>query len=162
MEASSVRNLDCLHAEVAEISATLGACAAGYWRLDRETECLVQLIFVPAAGLDLEIGRQFAAATKTVPLSDTSLGIVAAAVTGRTAVSRVAELAADSGSGRWLRLFAASRSVAVPLRDAFGSVIGVLSIALALDNPLDEQSAVKSILIFAKTALDRQALAFDP
>jgi hypothetical protein len=149
METSSVRNLDSLHAEIAEISATFGACAAGYWRLDREAERLVQLIFVPGAGLDLEIGRQFAAATKTVPLSDTSLGIVAAALTGRPAVSRRAELAADSGSGHWLRAFGACRSVAVPVRDLGGSILGVVSVALAANSGTDEAIS-ESLLTLAR------------
>ena len=91
-------------AGVTEVCAALGARAAGYWQLDQETERLVQLGFVPGVGLDPEVGRQFAAATAAVPLSQTSLGIVAAALTGQPAVSRVEELPADSGSGRWLRL----------------------------------------------------------
>ena len=89
-------------AGVTEVCAALGG-AAGYWQLDQETERLVQLGFVPGVGLDPEVGRQFAAATAAVPLSQTSLGIVAAALTGQPAVSRVEELPADSGSGRWLR-----------------------------------------------------------
>jgi hypothetical protein len=162
MESNATRDGDDLSESVTSICTAFDGRAAGYWRLDQETGLLSQLCFVPGADLDPEVGRQFAAATKSVSLSQTSLGIVAAAITGRPAVSRVDEIPADSGSGRWLRAFGASHSVAVPFRDAFGSVIGVLSIALALDNPLDEQSAVESILKFAETTLDRQALGFDP
>jgi hypothetical protein len=162
MESNSNRDGDDLSARLAGICSALDARAAGYWRFDEGSGHLIQLCFVAGAGLDPEVGRQFAAATKCVSVSQTTLGIVAAAITGRPAVSRVSELPAESGSGRWLRAFGASRSVAVPLRDAFGSVIGVLSIALALDNPLDEQCAVKTILIFAQATSDRQALAFDP
>ncbi len=137
--------MDDLRATVAEICITLGARAAGYWQLDQATERLVQLSFVPGVGLDLEVGRQFAAATATVPLSNTSLGIVTAALRGQPAVSRVAELPADSGSGRWLRAFGASRSVAVPLNDDQGSVRGVLSVALPASCELDDNAIVASV-----------------
>ena len=132
-------------ARVAGICATLGACAAGYWRLDQDAERLVQLAFVPGVGLDPEVSRQFATATATVPLSQTSLGIVAAALTGQPTVSRVAELPANSGSGRWLRAFGADRSVAVPLSDSRGSVHGVFSVALPEDCQLDDHEVVESI-----------------
>ena len=121
------------------------ARAAGYWQLDQETERLVQLGFVPGMGLDPEVGRQFAAATATVPLSQTSLGIVAAALTGQPAVSRVAELPADSGSGRWLRAFGASRSVAVPVRGEGGKIQGVFSVALTADSTLGDRLVAERI-----------------
>jgi len=145
MESSSARNADEIHVQIAELCAALGACAAGYWKLDQESARLVQLGFVPGVGLDPEVGRQFAAATATVPLSQTSLGIVAAALTGRPAISRVDELPADSGSGRWLRAFAASRSVAVPIRGAGGKIQGVFSVALTADSTLDTQIVAERI-----------------
>jgi hypothetical protein len=145
MESSSARNADEVRARVAEVCAALGARAAGYWQLDQETERLVQLGFVPGVGLDPEIGWQFAAATTAVPLSQTSLGIVAAALTGQPAVSRADELPADSGSGRWLRAFGASRSVAVPMSDAQGLLRGVFSIALPADCQLDDHAVIESI-----------------
>ncbi len=145
MESSSSQPPDDLRARVAGICATLGACAAGYWRLDQDAERLVQLAFVPGVGLDPEVSRQFATATATVPLSQTSLGIVAAALTGQPTVSRVAELPANSGSGRWLRAFGADRSVAVPLSDVRGSVHGVFSVALPKYCQLDDHEVVESI-----------------
>jgi hypothetical protein len=145
MESSSARNMDDLRARVTEVCATIGARAAGYWQLDQETERLVQLGFVPGVGLDPEVGRQFAAATATVPLSQTSLGIVAAALTGQPAVSRVAELPADSGSGRWLRAFGASRSVAVPIRGKGGKLQGVFSVALTADSTLGDRLVAQRI-----------------
>jgi hypothetical protein len=145
MESSSARNLDDLRAGVTEVCAALGARAAGYWQLDQETERLVQLGFVPGVGLDPEVGRQFAAATAAVPLSQTSLGIVAAALTGQPAVSRVAELPADSGSGRWLRAFGASRSVAVPIRGEGGKIQGVFSVALTADSTLGDRLVAERI-----------------
>ena len=145
MELSPVRNADEVCEQVAKISAALGARAAGYWQLDQETERLVQLGFVPGVGLDPEVGRQFAAATAAVPLSQTSLGIVAAALTGQPAVSRVAELPADSGSGRWLRAFGASRSVAVPIRGEGGKIQGVFSVALTADSTLGDRLVAERI-----------------
>ena len=65
---------------------------------------MVQLASCREWDLIRKSARQFAAATATVPLSQTSLGIVAAALTGQPAISRAHELPADSGSGRWLRL----------------------------------------------------------
>ena len=119
-----------LRLNVAAVCQLLGACAAGYWRLDQASAQLVQVAFVPGRGLDAEVGRKFESATEVVPLSQQSLGIVAAASTGRPAISRVSELPADSGSGTWLRAFGASRSVAVPLFDAEQTVCGVISVAL--------------------------------
>jgi len=145
MESSSDRDVDKVRAQIAEVSAALGARAAGYWQLDQETARLVQLVFVPGVGLDPDVGRQFAAATASVPLSQTSLGIVAAALTGQPAVSRVAELPADSGSGRWLRAFGAGRSVAVPIRGEGGEIQGVFSVALTADSTLDNQIVAERI-----------------
>ena len=138
MESSSARNLDDLREGCRGLRCA--ARAAGYWQLDQEAERLVQLGFVPGVGLDPEVGRQFAAATATVSLSQTSLGIVAAALTGQPAVSRVAELPADSGSGRRLCAFGASRSVAVPVQDPHGSVCGVVSVALPDQNHTDDET----------------------
>ena len=145
MESSSARNLDDLRARVAEACAELGARAAGYWQIDPAAERLVQIVFVPGVGLDTEIGRQFAVATATVPLSQTSLGIVAAALMGQPAVSRVAELPADSGSGGWLRAFGASRSVAVPIRGEGGKIQGVFSVALTADSTLGDRIVAERI-----------------
>jgi hypothetical protein len=145
MESSSARNVDEVRAQVDGLCAAFGARAAGYWQLDFEAELLVQLVFVPGVGLDPEISRQFAAATVTVPLSQTSLGIVAAALSGQPAVSRVEELPADSGSGRWLRAFGASRSVAVPIRGEGGKIQRVFSVALAAESTLGDQIVAERI-----------------
>jgi hypothetical protein len=125
-----------------EICSTLGARAAGYWRLELESNRLIQVAFVPGAGLDPDVGREFAAATVSVSLSQKDLGIVIAATTGQPAHSRVEELPADAGSGRWLRAFGATRSVAVPVRDQGGAVTGVVSVALIAEQPLDDRELV--------------------
>lgn len=119
-----------LRARISEVGLRLGALAAGYWELEVAEARLKQVVFVPGPALDDEVGTAFAAATSSVPLSQTGLGIVAAAMGVRPVVSAASELPGDSGSGRWLRAFGASRSVAVPVRAADGTVRGVISIAL--------------------------------
>jgi hypothetical protein len=61
------------------------------------------------------------------------------------AISRAEELPPDSGSGRWLRAFGASRSVAVPIIDAKGSVRGVISVALPAGNKSLDQAIVEQL-----------------
>ncbi len=121
---------DALRRKLEGLCAALDACAAGYWRMDQQDQQLIQVAFVPGPGLDHQVGGQFAAATRSVALSQSNLGIVAAAVTGQPAISRVEDLPADSGSGRWLRAFGAARSVAVPVTGKDGNVLSVLSVAL--------------------------------
>ncbi len=128
------------HDVVAAVCQSLRARAAGYWRADGAR--LVQVAFVPGEGLDPDVAREFAEATQSVPLSETGLGIVAAATSGEVAVSRAEELPSSSGSGRWLRAFGAARSVAVPLCDDHGDVSGVLSVALPEDLAADDRTVV--------------------
>lgn len=113
---------------VEDLLRALGARAAGLWTVHGES--LVQAAFAACPEMPADVARTFAESTRNVPLLDQSLGIVAAAMTGDVRVSRVAELAAETGSGRWLRAFGAERSVAVPLRGARGAVVAVLSVAL--------------------------------
>ena len=104
---------DGMSTRIADLCAELGACAAGYWRLDSETRTLIQVCFVPGARLDPQVGREFAAATLEVPLSQTSLGIVVAAISGQPAVSHAGRPAGElrlgplgcgpsARPGRWL------------------------------------------------------------
>jgi hypothetical protein len=132
-------------AHVVALCEQLQACAAGYWQLDAMAQRLVQVAFVPGAGLDPEVGHQFAAATFDVALSQKNLGIVAAAMEGRPVVSRASDLPEESGSGRWLRAFGASRSVAVPIRGENGQVEAVLSVALPPEIALEDQEVVRRI-----------------
>jgi hypothetical protein len=131
---------DCRPTKLADLCVNLGARAAGLWRVDQQTAQLVQVAFVPGAGLDRQVALEFENATQVVPLSQLTLGIVVAAMTGRPAISRVAELAADSGSGAWLRAFGANRSVAVPLFDEEERVSGVISVALPEQVGMDDVS----------------------
>jgi cystathionine beta-lyase/cystathionine gamma-synthase len=128
---------------VAALLQSADARAAGCWRVTGDR--LEQVAFVAGPGLADEVARAFAQATRSVALSQTALGIVQAARTGETMVSRVEELPADTGSGLWLRRFGATRSVAVPVRDAHGTVRAVVSMALA-EGSLDVATAAGLIL----------------
>lgn len=127
---------------LAALRVDLEARAAGYWWL--AGDWLEQVGFAPSPTLDEEVSRGFADATLSVPLERTDLGIVRAALEGQPAVSRVGELPGDAGSGYWLRAFGASRSVAVPIRDARGTIRAVVSVALA-DSPLDDETVAARI-----------------
>lgn len=105
------------------------ARAAGWWKV--KDGHLEQVGFAAGSDLPDQVARQFAEATRSVALSQRGLGIVKAAITGEVAVSLTSELPAESGSGLWLRLFDAARSVAVPIRDGLGLITSVVSLALA-------------------------------
>ena len=142
-------------AHVAAVCESLGARAAGYWQLDALAQRLVQVAFVPGAGLDPQVGLEFAATTHDVELGQKNLGIVAAASEGRPVVSHAVDLPDDSGSGRWLRAFGASRSVAVPFRGGNGQVDGVLSVALPPEITLEDQEVVN---VVRRAAFDQEDL----
>jgi hypothetical protein len=127
---------------LADLARALSARAAGVWRV--EGDRLVQVAFVAGEGLAEEVARAFAEATRSVSRAEGDLGIVRAANLGVVAASRAAELPAEGGSGLWLRAFGASRSVAVPLLDARGSVHAIVSVALA-DSPLDDRAVADRI-----------------
>ena len=127
------------HAVVDELLATLDARAAGLWRV--EGDQLAQAAFAACADMPAEVARAFATATRSVPITEHALGIVAAVTTCKPCVSRVSELDPAEGSGRWLRAFGAERSVAVPLVDDRGTVVAVLSVALAAGALADDAAA---------------------
>lgn len=145
MESSASPEFEAICSKVAEVCQALGACAAGYWRRDQASAQLLQVAFVPGPGLDPRVGSEFAKATLVVPLSQQSLGIVIAALSGQPAISRVGELPPDAGSGIWLRAFGASRSVAVPAFDEAQAVCGVMSVALPDDIKLDNESVASEL-----------------
>src|SRR5437763_562722 len=129
---------DAVPRRVAALLQALNARAAGCWQVVGDR--LEQVAFVPGPNLADEVAQAFAQATRSVATSQTALGIVQALRTGEAVVSRASELPEDAGSGLWLRRFGASRSVAVPLRDARGNVQGVLSLALApAEDSLDDE-----------------------
>jgi hypothetical protein len=118
---------------VADVRKSLDARAAGLWRV--EGDRLVQVAFVASEEMAREAAEGFADATREARFDQTTLGIVKAAVNRTVTVSIADELPSDSGSGYWLRAFGACRSVAVPLLDPEGNVLGVFSVALAAETP---------------------------
>ncbi|MFO0908126.1 MAG: hypothetical protein U0794_07170 [Isosphaeraceae bacterium] len=123
------------------LRAALDARAAGWW--GRTEATLVQLAFTSAADLPTDVAEAFARATRSVPLSEVSLGIVKAAIESGVAASHAAELPPTEGSGLWLRRFAAERSVAVacgPIGDD-AQPTWVVSVALAAAPPSDAELA---------------------
>lgn len=125
----------------------LDARAAGWWR--RVGERLEGVAFVRAADLPESVARDFSGATRSVPLTQTDLGIVRAAVTGRPTVSRAEDGRPDSGSSLWLRRFGAERSVAVPVPDDSGAVVGVVSVALS-DSKGDDEAIAAAVAAAAR------------
>lgn len=97
---------------LAAVSQLLGARVAGNWR--REDAELVLTDFWSAPDLDRRVAEEFRNATLRVPISQSDLGIVGAALDARPRVSIASELPPANGSGMWLRRFGADRSVAVP------------------------------------------------
>jgi hypothetical protein len=134
---SPQRLIEEIRIRVATLCDALGARAAGYWQVDGPSDRLTQVVFTPGTALDPRVGREFAEVTRIVSLSQKDLGIVAAVHGGEAAISEVENLPEAAGSGRWLRAFGASRSVAVPIRDRSGNVAGVLSLALPGRPPED-------------------------
>jgi hypothetical protein len=130
------------HDLLAALRARLNARAAGWWRVGEGR--LEQVAFVAAGDMPEAVASAFAEATRSVPLDQTGLGIVSAAVMGEVTVSRARDLPDDSGSGLWLRRFEAERSVAVPVRDLSGRVSRVVSVALAA-SPDDDASVAQTI-----------------
>ncbi len=124
---------------VADLRAAIQARAAGLWHV--EPTRLVLRAFVPAPDLDETVAQDFADATRSLRRDQRHLGIVEACAADAVVVSRAAALPAEIGSGRWLRAFHATRSVAVPLHDASGRVIGILSVALGDDPRGDDDVA---------------------
>ena len=134
-----IANDDTPLARVETLRQDLLARAAGFWRLSGATLELVA--FAAAPNFDHKVRRDFTEATRSVPLTRDGLGIVAAVLRGETCVSRLEESAAGVGSGHWLLLFGARRSVAVPIRDGGGTVRAVVAVAMAESALSDEAIA---------------------
>ncbi|MEO6811562.1 MAG: hypothetical protein ABI353_20810, partial [Isosphaeraceae bacterium] len=77
-------------------------------------------------------------------LTQTDLGIVGAAITGKPSISVASALPPEAGSGYWLRAFGADRSLALPLLDDAGRVLAVVAVALA-NAPLDDQGLLNEL-----------------
>jgi hypothetical protein len=109
----------------------LDARASGTWSCQADRLRLEG--FVAADDLAGEVAPGFVRATAEVPMDRLSLGIVKAAVERIVVTSWASELPDDGGSGTWLRMFQAARSVAVPLLDARGQTCRVIAVALGPD-----------------------------
>jgi hypothetical protein len=131
-----------LFSRTAALRAELDAHGAGYWQVAGDR--LEQRVFVPGPEIPEDVAREFAEATRSVSLDRTELGIVKAALSGEVAVSWAARLPDDAGSGGWLRRFGATRSVAVPIRDARGAIEAVFSVGLN-DDRLDSQAVAERV-----------------
>lgn len=112
---------------LAALGQGVRARAAGLWRVDGHR--LVQVEFWGAPDLASEVGREFATATREVPLERVDLGIVGAAVSASPCISIRADLPPDAGSAVWLGRFGADRSIAVPW-SVDGEVVAVASVAI--------------------------------
>ncbi len=111
-----------------DLRRDLDARATGLWlaRVDR----LELVAFFAADDLPAAVAREFADATRSVPLDRTDLGIVGSAISGRPLVSIALDLPVEAGSAIWLNRFAAERSIAVPKIRHDGSVAAVASVAV--------------------------------
>lgn len=102
----------------------LNARAVGLWRC-RERE-LEQVGFRAVSDMPANVRDEFAAATRTVPLSETGLGIVKAVVGAKPAVAVLAGTGGLGQSAGWLARFEARQSVAMPIVHQ-GKTAGVLA-----------------------------------
>lgn len=129
-----------LDAPLDELLRATAARAVGLWKLQHDH--LVLLGFRGAADMPDDVKREFAAATARVPLDQTGLGIVKAALTRRPAIAELA--AADLGaSAGWLARFAATRSLAVPIERP-EALLGVL--AVSTTEPVDPTAPTSATL----------------
>ena len=110
--------------------AATDARATGLWRVTGDR--LEQVGFRAVADMPREVARDFAAATRSVPLDETGLGIVKAVVGDAPAVAHVAGAGGLGASAGWLARFEARSSLAVPVRSGSG-VVGVLAISTAAE-----------------------------
>lgn len=91
----------------------LQARAVGLWRV--RGDALEQLGFRAVADMPTTVREEFAVATRHVPLSASSLGIVKAATTAQPAIARVEDRQGLNASAGWLARFGACQSVACPI-----------------------------------------------
>ena len=141
---------------LSRVRSGLDARAAGLWWV--EGESLLQLAFDAALDMPCDVAADFARVTQVVSLLSRPFGIVAAATQGCLAVSIASELAADVGSGFWLRAFKAQRSIAVPLIEGT-RVFAVVAVALAeLDrsaSAIEETLRAEAMRWFSAERTDR-------
>lgn len=92
----------------------MGAQAVGLWRSDHESLLLVG--FLAHRSLPREVTMDFTVATRAVPLTETGLGIVKAALTQRPSIAeRDPKATGLLASASWLSRFQAAMSLAWPI-----------------------------------------------
>lgn len=131
-----------LEAPLQGLLESLDAVATGVWRVGSETMDLVAFAHGPS--LSAHDAKKFRQATARVPLDRVDLGVVQAALTSVPAVSVAWELRPEAGSGYWLRVFQASRSVACAFSDEEQGCKIVVSVALSGDQ-VDERQVLRQL-----------------
>ncbi|MEX1231089.1 MAG: GAF domain-containing protein [Planctomycetaceae bacterium] len=88
--------------------------ATGLWRAT--DEFLIQVAFRAVPDMPADVREEFRRITTQLPLAQTDLGVVKAAVTGQpVAAYRTVKAGGLSGSATWLERFACRQSLAVPI-----------------------------------------------
>lgn len=104
------------------------ARAVGLWQLVDTN--LVQWGFAACADMPADVARDFAAATKSVPVSKDGLGIVRAVNTRVPTVATLQpEITGLPGSAGWIARFGATHSLSAPLIDSQGTLRGALAVS---------------------------------
>lgn len=104
--------------------SALRARAVGLWRCHQDH--LEQIGFRAVPEMPESVRRDFADATRHVPLSEVGLGIVKAVVSAQPVVAKAVGSGGLGQSAGWLTRFEARQSVACPIM-LKGAVIGVLA-----------------------------------
>jgi GAF domain-containing protein len=124
-----IRHQESIEAELAELLPLVEAQAIGLWRVSGEQ--LTMVGFAAAASMAGAVRREFVEATRTVPLTQTNLGIVNAVVNRVPAVATVN--VTDDGleaSAGWLGRFGARQSLSMPIATN-GRIVGALAVSSA-------------------------------
>lgn len=125
-----------------------GGRAAGLWRLAPGE--LRQVGFRAVEDMPETVRTEFAAATRNVPLSETGLGIVKAAISRAPSMATVEGMPGLGASAGWLARFACRASLAVPVEHA-NQTVGVLAVSSA--GSLEPESAPSRLLIDVAAAI---------
>ena len=136
------------------------ARAAGCWRLK---DSILHLAgFGWAGDMPAEVSDGFQEATRAVSLSQTGLGIVAAATTGKPAIAqRDPRLTGLPKSASWIEKFEANTSLAIPFREPTKQqMVGVFAISTAaFIEPHDALWTRMHEMVFALESSDQHSIA---
>ena len=119
------------------------ARAVGIWR--HTDKRLLRIGFRAAADMAPDVKEQFAAATESVSLEQTGLGIVKSFVNEAPAIVTLTNDRYTAGTSEsWLARFQARQSLAVPIRQV-DCIVGVLAISTA--NELRPESLAWQVIV---------------